>query len=84
MKEALFESEGRTMTMDEIKRSDKAMLVPKDISSILGCDPYSINVQVKEDKARGVNSFPFPTMLIGTRVKVPRIPFIKAMEGNVE
>ena len=70
------------MTLEEIKASDKEMLIPADICDILGVDKYSINVQVKQDKKTGINSFPFPTMLIGSRVKIPRKAFIKAMEGN--
>ena len=71
------------MTMDEIKRSDKMYLIPADISGILGCAAYNINLQVKSDKENGINSFPFPTILIGTRVKIPRVAFIKAMEGEI-
>lgn len=67
------------MTMQEIKECTKDCLIPADIAEVLGCDKYSINVQVKEDKKNGVNSFPFPTILIGTRVKIPRLAFIKAM-----
>jgi len=67
------------MTMQEIINSTKDCLIPSDIAEVLGCDKYSINVQVKEDKKNGVNSFPFPTILIGTRVKIPRLAFIKAM-----
>lgn len=70
------------MTFEEIKASDKDMLIPADICDILGVDKYSINVQVKQDKKTGINSFPFPTMLIGSRVKIPRKAFIKAMEGD--
>lgn len=70
------------MTLEEIKKSDKEMLIPADICDILGCDKYNINVRVKEDKQNGTNSFPFPTILLGSRVKIPRRAFIKAMEGE--
>jgi hypothetical protein len=70
------------MTFEEVKKSDKEMLIPADICDILGCDKYNINVQVKEDKQNGTNSFPFPTILLGSRVKIPRRAFIKAMEGE--
>lgn len=70
------------MTFEEIKKSDKEMLILADICDILGCDKYNINVQVKEDKQNGTNSFPFPTILLGSRVKIPRRAFIKAMEGE--
>ena len=71
------------MTMEQIRASDKAYLVPTDICGILGCASYNINLQVKQDKATGVNSFPFPTILIGSRVKIPRMAFLKAMGENV-
>ncbi len=70
------------MTIQEIKISDKDCLIPSDIAEVLGCDKYNINLQVKQDKELGTNSFPFPTILIGSRVKIPRIPFLKAMGEN--
>lgn len=69
------------MTMQEIRSSTKDCLIPSDIAEVLGCSSYNINIQVKQDKENGVNSFPFPTILIGTRVKIPRMPFLRAMEG---
>ena len=70
------------MTLDEIKASGKEMLTPSDVAAVLGVDAYSISLQVKQDKQNGVNSFPFPTIRIGTRTKIPRRAFIKAMEGT--
>ena len=70
------------MTLEEIKASEKEMLTPSDIAEVLGSDKYTISVQVKEDKEHGINSFPFPTIRIGSRTKIPRRAFIKAMEGN--
>lgn len=70
------------MTLDEIKASGKEMLTPSDVAAVLGVDAYSISLQVKQDKENGVNSFPFPTIRIGTRTKIPRRAFIKAMEGT--
>ncbi len=71
------------MTMAEIKAESKDYLVPTDICGVLGCSAYNINLQVKHDKELGINSFPFPTILIGSRVKIPRIAFLKAMGENV-
>ena len=70
------------MTLDEIRKSTKEVLTPADICDVLGVAQYTINVQVKADKNNGVNSFPFPTILIGTRVKIPRIAFLNAMIGE--
>lgn len=72
------------MTFEEIERSDKEMLIPKDIAPILGVCPYNINFQVQRDKQTGINSFPFPTILIGTRVKIPRRAFIEAMKHGTD
>ena len=72
------------MTLDSIERDAREFLIPKDIAPILGCSPYSITLQVRQDKERGVNSFPFPTVLIGTRVKIPRRAFLRVMKGGEE
>lgn len=72
------------MTLQQIIDSQKEMLTPKDVAEVLGCDPYNINVQVKDDIARGVNSFGFPISLIGTRVKIPRRAFLRFMLGEKE
>ena len=71
------------MTTQEIKASKKDMLVPSDIAEVLKCDQYSINLQVKDDKKNGTNSFPFPTILMGVRVRIPRKAFLKAL-GELE
>ena len=66
---------------DELKRIaalDKEMLVPTDIAKYLGCSPYAINVATKD----GRNPFPFPVIRMGTRVRIPKRPFLKAMRGE--
>ena len=72
------------MTLDEIEKDTRECLIPKDIADVLGCNPYTITLQVRQDKERGVNSFPFPTILIGTRVKIPRRAFLAVMKGVKE
>ena len=67
------------MTLNELEKLDKEVLVPKDIAPILGCTPYSINVATKD----GANPFPFPIIRMGTRVRIPKMPFIKAMRGEL-
>lgn len=66
------------MTLEELEASPKEMLIPSDIAPILGCNPYTINVATRDGK----NPFPFPIIRMGTRVKIPKIPFIKAMRGE--
>lgn len=67
------------MTLEEIERLPKEMLIPADIAPILGCRPYAINVAVKD----GTNPFPFPVIRMGRRVRIPKQPFIKAMRGEL-
>lgn len=69
------------MTLEEIRKLDRDFLIPGDIAPILGTSGYAITTQVREDKQNGINSFAFPTILIGHRVKIPRKPFLNAMEG---
>ena len=66
------------MTLAEIEALDKEMLVPSDIAGYLGCSPYTINVATRNGK----NPFPFPVIRMGTRVRIPKLPFIKAMRGE--
>lgn len=67
------------MTFDELEKSDKDFLTPEDVSGVLGCHPYSINVQARED----ITKLGFPAAKIGTRVRIPRLGFIRWMTyGN--
>ena len=64
--------------LDRIAALDKEMLVPTDIAKYLGCSPYSINVATED----GRNPFPFPIIRMGSRVRIPKWPFIRAMKGE--
>lgn len=69
------------MCMTELERIEalpKEMLVPTDIAKYLGCCPYAINIATRDGK----NPFPFPIIRMGRRVRIPKIPFIKAMRGE--
>lgn len=66
--------------LERIAALDKDMLVPTDIAKCLGCSPYSINVATRD----GNNPFPFPIIRMGTRVRIPKIPFLKAMRGEAQ
>lgn len=61
------------MTAIELISSDKVYLTPADIAPILHCDAQSIRTQAKrDDKLLG-----YPVIIIGNRVKIPRIPFLR-------
>lgn len=69
---------GAQEELDRIAALDKAMLVPTDVAKYLGCSAYSINIATRDGK----NPFPFPVIRLGSRVKIPKTPFLKAMRGE--
>jgi len=66
------------MTLDEIRNSTKEVLTPAEVAEVLGCDPQDIRVQARMAPER----LGFNVAVIGTRVKVPRLAFIRWMEGQ--
>lgn len=63
------------MTFSQIQSSDKDFLIPTDVAEVLKCMPYSINVQAKSDPSK----LGFPVIVSGTRVRIPRLAFIRWM-----
>ena len=66
------------MTLNEIKALDREFLTPAQVASVLGCDPQGIRVWAKQNP----EGLGFPTCVIGSRVKVPRLAFIQWMTGK--
>ena len=67
------------MTFQEIQASNKDFLTPEDIRDVVGCMPYSINIQAKEAPEK----LGFPVCIMGNRVKIPRLGFLHwMMYGN--
>lgn len=81
LKDEQVEHEKMTMNSAELNRIEqlqKEMLVPTDICRFLGCSAYTINIATRDGK----NPFPFPVIRMGARVRIPKIPFLKAMRGE--
>ena len=66
------------MTLIEIKGLDKPFLTPKEAAGVLGSDPQTIRVTARTAPER----VGFPFTFTGNRMKIPRIPFLKFMEGR--
>lgn len=66
------------MTLNEIKSLDREYLTPAEVASVLGCDPQGIRVFAKQNP-QGLG---FPTCVVGSRVKIPRRPFLRFMTGE--
>ena len=61
------------MTLQEMRASDKVFLTCKDVSELLQSDPANIRAQAHEDPSK----LGFSTIVIGSYVKIPRLPFLK-------
>lgn len=64
-------------TLEDIMRMDRPYLVPVEVADVLGCSSYAINVAAKKAETRDMLGF--PVVKIGTRCKIPRIPFLHYM-----
>lgn len=64
------------MTLNEIQSSTKEVLSPKDVSGLLRCKPYTLNVTAKEGRLSIPHSF------VGNRLKIPRQAFLKWFLGS--
>lgn len=66
------------MTLDEIKVIDRDWLLASEVAPILGTDPHSIRVAARVAPGR----LGFPVCIIGSRVRIPKKPFIQYWEGK--
>lgn len=61
------------MTVSEMKESNEIFLTPSDVAGVLRCNPNFIRVAAREKP----ELLGFPVTVIGTRTRIPRIPFLK-------
>lgn len=66
------------MTIQQIEQSDKLILVPADVADVLGCAPYSINLQAQDDPTK----LGFPVAVLGRNVRIPRVGFLNWFYHN--
>lgn len=67
------------LTLQQLIESDKEFLTAGDIAGVVGCDPNNIRV-VAHQKPELLG---FPVTVMGTRVRIPRIPFLRFMGVSV-
>lgn len=66
------------MTLSELKGLDRDVITPAQAAKVLKCDPQYIRAAAHQcPKLLG-----FPVVLIRKRVKIPRLAFIRYMEGG--
>lgn len=64
------------MTLEEIRHSDKATLTCGEVSELIGCKPYTLH------QAAVKGTLPFPALVMGNRVRFPRVPFVHWITGS--
>lgn len=57
---------------------EKLFLTPIEASKYLKCDPYSLNIMAKKGK------LPFPHIMVGNRLKIPKKPFLNYLGVSEE
>lgn len=68
------------LTLAEIEALETEVLTCKDVSRVLCAGAYYLHEQAMKDPSK----LGFPVIVHGTRVKIPRLAFIKYMrEGKV-
>lgn len=65
-------------TLDDVRKMDRDTITPAIAGSVLGVDPYTINIAVRDSP----ELVPFPFFKSGRNVKIPREGFIRFMEGG--
>lgn len=66
------------VTLAEIKTLDREYLIPREVADVLGCDAHAIRIWARQ-RPDGLG---FPVCIVGSRVKIPKRPFIQFMEGK--
>lgn len=67
------------MTLKDIKQMEKDIITPAEAAQVVGCDPQLIRLEAREKP----ENLGFPVIIVRSRIKIPRMAFIKYMEGNL-
>lgn len=66
------------MTLRDLESVSADFLTAAQIAPILGTNPNYIRLQAQ----KAPQKLGFPVVVLGTRVKIPKIPFLKFMRGE--
>lgn len=64
-------------TLKEIEALPRNFLLASDIAEYIGANPNFIRAQAHKDPSK----LGFPVVVIGSRVKIPKAPFVRYMRG---
>lgn len=66
------------LTLNDIRAMDRETITPAVAAQVIGCDPNYIRVAARQ----APYLLGFPIIRIGSRTKIPRLAFIRYMEGG--
>ena len=64
--------------LNELEELDRAILTCQQVAPVLGSNPQTIHQQAMERP----ELLGFPVIVCGTRVKIPKRPFLAFMKGT--
>lgn len=76
----MSEPKKKMRTLDDLKACTKTFLDPADIAPVMHCDQFNINLQAQADPSK----LGFPVCVMGRRVRIPRVGFIRWYEWTVQ
>ena len=68
------------MTLSDIEAMDRSVLTPAIVSAYLGCDQQTLRLQARLRP----DLLGFPVGWVGTRVKIPKEPFLAFCRGEID
>lgn len=72
------------MTVQELEKSDKMFLTPSEVAKIIGCDVQTLRATAYQQAETGKRLLNFPVTVIGKRIRIPRIPLLKYINGETK
>lgn len=64
--------------MREIEESDDLLLLADDVARAIGVAPQNLREQAKDEPQK----LGFNVIVVGTSIKIPRVPFLEFVKGN--
>ena len=64
--------------LEVIRRKTRPFLLPEEVAYVLKTDPQNIRVAARQRP----ELLGFPVIIVGNRVKIPRIPFMNLVFGG--
>lgn len=65
-------------TMADLKKRTDATITPAEAAAVLGMAPHWLRLMARERPGK----LGFPVIVYGNRCRIPRIPFIRYLEGE--